>query len=63
MVNAKDELFDEMINMLQKILDHEFGFSKNAVSENEVNQLVKEARGVQSSDKTLQHIGDLVHGR
>lgn len=62
MVNTKDELFNEMINMLQNILDHEFGFNTNAVSENEVNQLIREARGVQSSDKTMENISAALFG-
>ena len=39
------KIIKELINMLQKILDHEFGFSKGAVSENEVYQLIKRAKG------------------
>ena len=35
----------EMLAMLIKIRDHEFGFSKGQVDENEVNQLIKKARG------------------
>ena len=60
--NSKDELFNEMINMLQNILDHEFVFNTNAVSENEVNQLVRECRGVQSSDKTIENISNALLG-
>jgi len=35
----------ELTDMLIKIRDHEFGFSKGQVDENKLNQLIKKARG------------------
>jgi len=57
--SPKDELINEMADMLQNILYHEFGFSTNAVNENDVHQLIKKARGKALESKTENHIKDL----
>lgn len=60
--SAKDELIKEQADMLQRILDADFGWGGD-VSENEVHQLVKKSRVFTGTSKTMEHIEDLIHGR
>ncbi len=59
----KDELINEMADMLERMLHGEIGCGPKNVSENDVHQLIKKAKGIQSSDQTIRHIGDLINGR
>lgn len=62
MANKKDELFNEMVDMLERMLHGELGCGPKNVNENEVNQLIREARCFQSSDKTMEHISNALFG-
>lgn len=60
--SAKDELIVDMADMIESLVLCKLGCGPDNVSENDAHQLVKKARGMQSSDKTVRHIGNALFG-